>query len=93
MGGFYTYDEYLDFEYLYCEECGDSDQLIGSAETRVEAWNLLKDEVDLFDPALCVGCTHNGDFDYCDNECENGMGSGGYSRSYVEDFIAANWDE
>ena len=43
MGGLYTLDEPLDYEDLYCEECGDSDWLIGYAETREEAWNLLKD--------------------------------------------------
>ena len=27
MGGLYTSDEPLDYEDLYCEECGDSDWL------------------------------------------------------------------
>ena len=47
LGGLYTSDEPLDYEDLYCEECGDSDSLIGYAETRSEAWNLLKDETDI----------------------------------------------
>ena len=47
MGGIYTSDEPLDYEDLYCEECGDSDWLIGYAETREEAWNLLKDDTDI----------------------------------------------
>ena len=47
MGGLYTLDEPLDYEDLYCEECGDSDRLIGCAETREDAWNLLKDDTDI----------------------------------------------
>ena len=47
MGGLYTSDEPLDYEDLYCEECGDSDQLIGYAITKEEAWNLLKDDADI----------------------------------------------
>ena len=47
MGGLYTSDEPLDYEDLYCEECGDSDQLIGYAETREDVWNLFKDDTDI----------------------------------------------
>ena len=47
MGGLYTSDEPLDYEDLYCEECSDSDQLIGYAETREDAWNLFKDDTDI----------------------------------------------
>lgn len=47
MGGFYTNDEYLDYDYLYCEECGDDDWCIGQAETQEEAWALLEDEADI----------------------------------------------
>ena len=46
MGGLYTSDEPLDYEDLYCEECGDSDSLLGYAETREDVWNLLKDDTD-----------------------------------------------
>ena len=46
MGGLYTSDDPLDYEDLYCEECGDSDWLVGYANTREEAWNLLKDDTD-----------------------------------------------
>ena len=49
MGGLYTSDEPLDCEDLYCEECGDSDWLIGYADTREEAWDLLKDNTDIND--------------------------------------------
>ena len=47
MGGLYTSDEPLDYEDLYCDRCGDSDWLVGCAETREEAWNLLKDDTDI----------------------------------------------
>ena len=43
MGSLFTSDYPLDFYRLYCETCGDSDRLIGYAETREDAWNLLKD--------------------------------------------------
>lgn len=44
LGDLYTSEEPLEYEDLYCEECGDSDRLVGYAETREEAWNLLKDD-------------------------------------------------
>lgn len=47
MGGLYITDDVLDYEDCYCEECGDSDWLVGYAETREEAWNLLKDDTDI----------------------------------------------
>lgn len=47
LGVLYTSDDILDYEDLYCEECGDSDRLIGYAETREDAWNLLKDDTDI----------------------------------------------
>ena len=47
MGGLYTSEEPLDYEDLYCEQCGDSDSLIGFAKTRKEAWRLLKDHTDI----------------------------------------------
>lgn len=47
LGGLYTSDRYLDFDELYCEQCGDSDWLVGYAATREEAWELLKDDTDI----------------------------------------------
>ena len=41
LGGLYTTDEELSFEELYCEVCGDSDYLLGYAETREEAKKIL----------------------------------------------------
>ena len=42
LGSLYVSDDYLDFDDLYCEECGDSDEYIGRADTAEEAWELLK---------------------------------------------------
>ena len=47
LGGLYTSDRELDFDELYCEQCGDSDWLVGYAATREEAWKLLKDDTDI----------------------------------------------
>lgn len=47
LGGLYTSDEYLDCDDLYCEQCGDSDWLIGYATTRAEAWELLRDDTNI----------------------------------------------
>ena len=47
MGGLYTSDNVLDYEDTYCKTCGDSDWLIVHANTREEAWNLLKDDTDI----------------------------------------------
>lgn len=47
LGGLYVYDEILDPDDLYCEQCGDCNQLIGKANNRKEAWELLKDDTDI----------------------------------------------
>ena len=47
MGSLYTSDDVLDYEDTHCEVCGDSDWLIGPANTREEAWNLLKDDTNI----------------------------------------------
>ena len=47
LGGLYTSDEYLDYDDLYCEQCGDSDWLIGYATTKEEAWKFLKGDIDI----------------------------------------------
>lgn len=39
MGGLFVSDEILSYEGTYCETCGDSDWLVGYAETRDEAWS------------------------------------------------------
>lgn len=47
LGGLYTSDIELDFDELYCEQCGDYDWLVGYAATKEEAWELLKDDTDI----------------------------------------------
>ena len=47
LGGLYTSTYKLDYDELYCEQCGDSDWLIGCATTRAEAWELLKDDTNI----------------------------------------------
>lgn len=47
MGSLFVSDDILDYEQTYCETCGDSDWLIGYAENREEAWNLLKDDTNI----------------------------------------------
>ena len=42
LGSLYTSDCELDYEDLYCEQCGGSDICVGYADTREEAWELLK---------------------------------------------------
>ena len=93
MGYLYIYDYPLDYDDLYCEECGCSDCLVGEANTREEAWELLKDDVDTFDETMCRSCPHEGDCDYCNEECENYQNGGGWDRDYVLKFIHANWSE
>lgn len=46
-GCLFVSDDILDYEQTYCEICGDSDYLLGYAETREEAWNLLKDDTNI----------------------------------------------
>ena len=47
MGGLYTSDEKLNYDYLYCEQCGDSDTLIGSFSTIQDFWNLIKEKCSI----------------------------------------------
>lgn len=47
MGSLFTVEEQLSFEEEYCEQCGDSDQLLGYAKDREAAWKLLKSDTDI----------------------------------------------
>jgi len=90
MGGLYCSD--CEIEDTYCEQCGDSDWLIGTANTAKEAWELLKDQTDTFDDSKCDNCPHAEDYDYCDEKCEDYQHSGGYTLAYIMEFIAENFD-
>ena len=89
MGGLYCTD--YEVEDTYCEQCGDSDWLIGTASTLEGAWDLLKFLTDTFDDSKCKNCLHNGDYDYCDEECDEAMNSGGYNLPYVMQFLTENF--
>ena len=41
-GNLYTSYCELDYEELYCEQCGDHDWIVGFAATKEDAWELLK---------------------------------------------------
>ena len=60
LGNLYTSIYELDYDELYCEQCGDSDWLIGCATTREEAWDLLKNDVD-------INGSGGWDYDYVQN--------------------------
>ena len=47
LGGLYTSDDYIDIDELHCEECGDSDWLLGQFDSIEEFWNLIEDQVDI----------------------------------------------
>lgn len=91
LGGVYSEDIELYFDELYCEQCGDSDFLIGFASTREEAWELLKDVTNTFDPSICESCDHSKDYDYCSCMCKAYQHSGGYDYEYIQEFINENW--
>lgn len=42
LGGLFSSERELDFDEIYCEDCGDSDTLIGCADTAETAWQLLQ---------------------------------------------------
>lgn len=71
LGYLYISDVKLDYKRLHCDQCGDTDTLLGYASTKSEAWGVLKGETDTFDDNICKNCPHNDDYNYCDNECED----------------------
>lgn len=56
--GIYASEWDYDYDELYCEQCGDSDMRLGYAENLLEAWALLKDEVETFTISLCDNCKY-----------------------------------
>lgn len=49
LGGFYTSEEDYDYEYLYCEQCGDSDHLVGWFNGKEDLEELLSFYRDYYD--------------------------------------------
>lgn len=43
LGGLYESDEQLEYEELYCEECGDSDWELGYYEDLSDLWSLIEE--------------------------------------------------
>ena len=87
MGGLYSSEWQLDYDDLYCEQCGDSDWEIGNFETPEELWNLIK-PYDL----CCIGCKKA---DECEAACdliedENAYYS--YDLLYCMEFLAETFD-
>ena len=87
MGGLYTTEEEQDWDDLYCETCGDSDRLIGEADSLQETWDLVGPS----GPEVCDTCELKGNEDFCTgdyitcdiNECVDGM-----SIEYILEFLA-----
>ncbi len=46
LGELYSSDEELEWDQLYCEQCGDYDWLVGEVETREEVYELLRGAYD-----------------------------------------------
>ena len=90
MGGLFCSD--YEIEDTYCEQCGDSDWLMGCVSNAEEAWSLLKDKTSTFDSSKCENCPHDEDYEYCNEHCEDFAHSGGYNLSYVMQFICENFD-
>lgn len=47
LGKLYISDYYINDDELYCEECGDSDWLLGQFDSIEEFWNLIEDKCDI----------------------------------------------
>lgn len=86
MGGLYARSKELSFEERYCETCGDSDTLIGVADSADEAWALLKPN-----NFPCLSCE---EADFCERECEDFGDNyyGHYGLDYVLTFISETFD-
>lgn len=89
MGGFFTSDHQLSFDEIYCEQCGDSDDFIGEANTAEEAWNLFKDDTQTqLIPdcdCICENENYDGECPY-EKEC-----FARYAYSSVAEFISEDF--
>lgn len=46
LGGLYGLYDLLDYDDLYCEQCGDSDRELGYVESSADILTLLADDID-----------------------------------------------
>lgn len=87
MGGLFARSDEMSFEERYCETCGDSDSLIGEANSAEEAWALLKPN-----DFVCLSCK---DAEFCERECEKfgenfyGMFDLGYVLTFISETFNA----
>lgn len=44
LGGIYFSNEIIEHEYLYCDQCGDSDWHLGHADTWDDVLEMLRDD-------------------------------------------------
>lgn len=49
LGGIYTSEYQYDYDDLYCETCGDSDNEIGNFESAVDVLKYMADDIDADD--------------------------------------------
>lgn len=56
LGGFYMSDKYLDYDDLYCDECGDSDSFLGVFNNKKELKQLLKRYEDFYGKEYIASC-------------------------------------
>ena len=84
MGGLYTSEEPLDYDYLYCEECCDSDHELGYFETAEEMWEVIQPE-----NLECIGCTEYEADLSCEEGCERlkPYNIHGYDLAYCMEFL------
>lgn len=89
MGGFYTSEHKLSFDEIYCEQCGDSDHLIGEADTAKEAWDLFKNDTQTrVTPnceCVCENENYNGECPY-EKECFAEYDYGSVAKFISKDF-------
>ena len=89
MGGIYTSEEIIDYNDLYCEECGDSDRFIGKVEeddSIEQVFDLVNDYCGI---DLCEWADHNVDGE-CHGDCSNCAlynYSGGYCKEAIMDLF------
>ena len=85
LGGLYADDELFDWTELYCEECGDSDRVLGTfdAENPETLWNMIKPS-----RLACIGCEVEPD---CLLDCNHVDSTGSdYDLLYCMQFIASS---
>jgi len=89
MGGFFTSDHQLSFDEIYCEQCGDSDHLIGEANTAEDAWKLFKNKTQTRVPpnceCVCENENYNGECPY-EKECFARYDYGSVAEFISEEF-------